>query len=175
MGDTATSFPLFASSPFFEGMMPSTNQSWSYLRDRDVVRRWLLGSPDGKVAADLLRKNAPTGNAAPILDDDAWTSWADVYEEHKDGVLLSQSCAEARGAWETRKSVKGKWRNFFSAPQGYVFRKMADTADPDFWNKPSNLYREALAHPEWCKVPRWYIVGELEKLLPKGKKIALAR
>ena len=154
--------------------MPSSNKSPSYLEEREWVLKWLDRTPDGRTAADLLRKHSRNDNASSVLDDDDWTSWGDIYEEHKEGVLLAQSCAEARSAWEVRKSMKGKWRNFFSAPGAYVFRKMADTGDPEYWNRPVNLYREALDHPEWCKVPRWYIAAELEKVLPKGKLVKLA-
>jgi len=164
--------------------MASKNQSWSYLEERNRVRNWLTKTPDGKLATELLRKNAPKENAAPILDDDSCTSWQDIVDEYKDGVMLASSCQEARGTYELARQAKStmglpgvshaRWNGFFSAPIGYVMRRQIQTGDPNYWNDPVNVYREALENPNWCRVPRSYLVGKLNDLLPGGKKIELA-
>ena len=145
------------------------------------MRKWLLSTEDGRLASDILRRNAPNQNAAPILDDDRFTSWDDIVAEYRGGVMLASSCREARGVFDLAKGAtsnmtlpgvtSAKWSNFFSAPIGYVLRRQIQTCDPNYWNEPINTYREALANPNWCRVPRAVIQGKLNDLLPKGKQI----
>ena len=61
-----------------------------------------------------------------------------------------------------------KWRLVFQPPIWYVLRRQIETMDPNFWNDPANMYREALNNPLWATVPAEIIRGELEKYLPKG-------
>lgn len=169
--------------------MASENKSFSYLEERDNVRRWLLNSKDGRLATEVLRRgnkslpNCPGDDLAPVLDDDKFTSFQDIVDEYRDGTLLATTCEEARGVFDLAKGSKSnmalpgvtsaRWSNFFSAPIGYVLRRQIQTGDPDYWNKPQNIYREALANPNWCKVPISVIRGKLEASLPKAKLVTI--
>lgn len=159
--------------------MATDNKSPSYLRDREGARAWLTRTAEGRAARDLLIRNAG-GNAAAILDDDRHVDWEDLVRENRDLPVLAASNAEARASFELARQSrstlgppggdKGKWLRVFSPPSGYVLRRQIETADPAYWNDPVNLYREALANPQWCPVPADHIRGKLESLLPKARK-----
>lgn len=159
--------------------MSTDNKSPSYLRDREAARRWLTRTPDGRAARDHLMKHGPGGQAR-ILDDDQHVEWEDLVNENRDLPLLAANCAEARSAFEMARQArstlgppgldKARWIRFFATPVAYVLRRQIETGDPDYWNDPRNLYREALDHPEWLCVPAEVIRGELEKVLPRKKQ-----
>src|SRR5436189_125039 len=47
------------------------------------------------------------------------------------------------------------------------FRRQIENMDPEYWNDPKNVLREALAFPEFCTVPQHIIRGELDRHLGK--------
>jgi len=158
--------------------MSTDNLSPSYLAERDSVRRWLFTSQDGKRAVDHLKKWAlKTGhNPANLFDDDKQVQWMDMVKAYKGATVLATNNAAARAAFDLAKQStsnmgapggKDKWRRFAGIPLDYHLRRMAETADPDYWNDPINVYRELLDNPDWLCVPADVIRGELEEALPK--------
>lgn len=156
--------------------MSSSNQSPSYLEERERTRRWLQKSKDGQLAVDELRKQGQT----VVLDDDKEVQWDDMVAEYKGAAVLAASNAEAREAFELSRHASsnmgaplnhGAWRAFASMPLGYVIRRQIETMDPGYWDDQVNLYRECLEHPEWCRVPADYIRGRLNDVLPKGPRL----
>mgnify|MGYP001591707516 CR=1 FL=1 len=162
--------------------MPSENQSPSYLEEREYARWWLMNTKDGRAAADMLRRHAPGGDASRILDDDKVVAWGDLVRENQGLPMIAANCREARNAFDLARQAssnfnaapfgKDVWRKFFTPPLGYFFRRQAEVADPDYWSDPKNVYREALAHPEWCCVSADHIRGKLNEYLPKGQLVA---
>lgn len=162
--------------------MTTSNQSPSYLAERERVRRWLARHPDGKEALRVLRQHAAPGVMNQVLEDDQQTDWEEMVKDYRGASVLAANCAEARASFELARQSrsnmgppqtdKQKWTKFFSAPIGYVLRRQIEVMDPDYWNQPVNVYREALAHPEWCSAPADYIRGALESFLPRGQQVA---
>lgn len=163
--------------------MSTDNKSPSYLMEREAVRDgFLLNTQDGEMARRILMEGGPGGQAR-ILDDDRCVDWASIRQEFEGCTVLAANCREARAAFSLAQQArstmgppgadKGRLVKFFSAPTGYVFRVMAATADPKYWDDPVNVYREALAHPEWCSAPLDVIRGLLSDALPKGTKIEI--
>lgn len=160
--------------------MSTDNKSPSYRAEREAVRKWIERTPDGKYARKQLM-DAMGGDASRILDDDQHVDWEEIVREYKGATVLAANCREAREAFELARQSsslrqlppsqdKSKWVKFLSAPAGYVLRRQIELADPDYWNDPINVYREAMEHPEWCSVPMDTIRGMLNDLLPKARK-----
>ena len=162
--------------------MATDNQSPSYLAERERVRAWLQRHPDGREALRVMRQHAAPGVMNAVLEDDDQTDWEEMVRDFAGASVLAASNREAREAFELArqsrstlgppKTDKQKWVRFFSAPIGYVLRRQIEVCDPDYWNQPVNVYREALAHPEWATAPPDYIRGALESFLPRGQKVA---
>jgi len=160
------------------GFMATDNKSPSYLEEREQVRRWFQKTQDGKEARRILM-DAVGGDASRILDDDKHVDWEEMVKDYAGCSVLAASCREAREAFEIARQSKssmgppgvdkGKWVHWFSTPIGYVLRRQIELADPDYWNDPINVFREAMDHPEWCRVPMDVIRGELEMRLPKNR------
>lgn len=156
--------------------MSSTNQSPSYLEQREYVRRWMLNHPDGKIATSTLTQC--DGNAAMVntFDDDHFTAFEDMVEDFRGASVLAASNAEAReafqiaaGARSTKMPAPGghaHWRHISQMPLAYVLRKQLETGDMHYWDNKRNLYKELLENPQWSRVPTWYLKGQLEKYLP---------
>lgn len=160
--------------------MATDNKSPSYNREREAVRKWIEKTPDGQIARKQLM-DAMGGDASSILDDDKHVDWEEIVREYRGATVLAANCKEAREAFELARQSsslrllppsadKAKWVKFFSAPTGYVLRRTIELADPDYWNDPINVYREAMEHPEWCSAPMDVIRGLLNEVLPKARK-----
>ena len=155
------------------------NQSPSHNKEREWARRWLLKTKDGSMAVDHLKASF-SNTISNELNDGNWVQWEDVVNEYKDCSMLAASNAEARAAFDiARRSTtalgspltsKSKMMRFFSPPQGYVFRRVVESGDPNYWNDRINVLREALREENalWLCVPRWVVRAHLESLLPKG-------
>lgn len=162
--------------------MATDNQSPSYLAERQRIRRWLEHHPDGREAMRVLRSDSTPAQLNAVLEDDKQTDWEELQRDYAGASVLAASCREAREAFDLARQSrttmgpprtdKQKWVRFFSAPIGYVLRRQIEVSDPDYWNQPVNVYREALAHPEWCVASADYIRGALEQFLPRGQKVA---
>ena len=158
--------------------MGSENKSPSYLEEREEARRWLLDTKEGQYAADILKEKGPHGIAAKVLDDDHFTDWESIVKEHRHDLVIAANCYEARNAVSMARQSSSllvaptqshmKWRKIMSPPIWYVLRRQIETMDPNYWNDPANMYREALNNPQWTVVPADIIRGELEKHLPSG-------
>ena len=161
-----------------------SNTAPGYQAEREYVRKWLQKTPDGKFATDLLRRSSSTKVMQAIFDDEDMTDWEEVVKDYRGATVLAASCQEARNAFDLARQSsstlgppdrsKAKMRNFFSPPLGYVLRRQIEACDPDYWNDPVNVYREALKFPEWCKVSADYLRGQLEAFLPKGAAVKLS-
>jgi len=157
--------------------MPSSNKSFEYLLERESVRRWLSESREGKYTAQWLKEESGPSVVSRVLDDDNWVNWADLIEEHREDLVLAANCQEARAAVElARKSNSlnaapvsqgSRLLRFFSPPLWYVLRRQVDLGDPDYWSDPKNMFREALEHPEWARMPAEFLRGELNRYLGK--------
>lgn len=157
--------------------MSSSNQSPSYLGEREEVLRWFQKSPDGQYLRDLIRRVDKPSDSVRIFDDDNCTNWEDLQKEYKGAVVIAANNQEARAAFEmTQQSHSNfapppggpsKMLRIFTPPLGYVLRRQVETADPYYWNDHLNVYREAQLHPDWCPVPQSYIRGALEAALPR--------
>jgi len=165
--------------------MGTDNKSLSYLRDRKIARKWLSDTKPGQYAVELMKKDMGNANLAAILTDDKWVQWEDLIAEHKDSLAIAANCAEARKAADlARKSssrmgpampTQAKWLRFFSPPISYVLRRQVETMDPDYWNDPKNVLREALDNDQWATVSADTIRGEIDRMIPgKKKKVVLA-
>lgn len=155
------------------------NQSISYNRDRTAARRWLEHTKDGQFAVEKMRQHFK-GNLGDFLGDNE-ISWSDMVEEQREGLAIAQSCSEAREAFNLARQSKSTmgvppglgngahFVKFFTPPLWYVLRRQVEVNDPEYWNYPLNVLREALSNPEWATVSAEYIRGELEKHLPKGR------
>jgi hypothetical protein len=162
--------------------MATDNKSPSYLKERAAVRKWLSETEEGRYAVDLMRAQEGPAAVSRILDDDKWVGWADLIEEHKNDLTIAANCHEVRKAVDlARKSNSlsapptsqgGKWLRFFTPEMGYVLRRQVETMDPDYWNDPKNVFREALRNPQWLTVPAELIRGELEKYLGTTRQAA---
>lgn len=162
--------------------MATQNQSPSYLAERERVRRWLAGTQDGREAVRVLKQGTSGAVLNQVLEDETHTDWEELVKGYKGAAMLAASCAEARAAFDLArqsssvmgppKTDKQKWVRFFSAPTDYVMRRTIELGDPEYWNDPVNVYREALAHPEWATASADYIRGGLENVLPRGEKVA---
>lgn len=160
--------------------MATGNQSPSYLEEREKARRFLLETKEGAEATKQLKSFMGPDTSA-VLDDDRWTNWGDIVKEHRQDTVIAASCQEARSAFDLARQSssihaaplpgKSKMRRIFSPPMWYVLRKQIQITDPNYWNDPVNIYREALAHPEWSTVSAEYLRGQLAELLPKGEKV----
>jgi hypothetical protein len=157
------------------------NYSPSYLAEMNVGRKWLLNTPDGRMATDHLRRSFGK-MADDALSDGKWVPWDDIVKEYRGGVMLAASNKEAREAFELARHsttalgspLPGKSRlmRFFSPPQGYVFRRITESGDAKYWETPINVMREALREENaaYLCVPRWVIAAHLESLLPRNPK-----
>ena len=163
--------------------MGSKNQSPSYLASRERPRNFLLNTPDGKEATRILKEHATPAEMTRIFDDDTFTNWDDIVEEHRGSTVLAASCREARGAFELAAGSRSnklpppagqsKMRRIAQIPAWYMLKRPIEMGDPEYWNSKVNTYRELLANPQWSCVPESYLRGQLEEHLPKGKKIAV--
>jgi hypothetical protein len=171
--------------------MATENKSPSYLRERLLIRRWLLESREGRFATELLKRDSNLhpdgvtkhGDLSRILDDDNYVDWEDLYLEHKSSLVIASNCAEAREAASMQMQAKGslgppiggpsKMMRFFSPPLWYHLRRQVETQNPEYWNDEVNVLREALANELWLCVPAHIVRGALEALLPKGKRVTL--
>jgi hypothetical protein len=162
--------------------MATRNQSSSYRREREWARRILTGTHQGQESIDLLKRNAPGGDASAIFDDDDLVDWEELIKEHRGNAMIAANCREAREAFDLARQSstimaapspsKAKMRRIFSPPAWYVLRKQAELGDPEYWNRPVNIYREALANPQWATVPAEYLRAALDQYLPKGQRVA---
>jgi hypothetical protein len=165
--------------------MATDNQCPEYLAEREYVRKWLKATPDGRMAESILLRSSSKKKMQAVFDDEDMTDWEELVKEYRGSTVLAANCQEARGAFDLARqsrstlgppgASKGRWRNFLSLPLGYVLRRQIETCDPDYWNDPKNVYREALQFPEFCKVPPEVIRGKLEAILPKGAVQPLRR
>ena len=151
-------------------------KSPSWLRDRKAAHRWLKNTADGKMAVRNLQENMPGGDLSSVLDNkEQWKDWEGMIEEHRNGLQIAGSCQELRNAADLARQARsnkmppignhGKWLRFFAPPMWYVLRKQVEVADPDYWNYPVNVMREALEHPQWATIPLDMIRGELNQLM----------
>lgn len=164
--------------------MGSKNQSPSYLASRERARKFLLNTKDGQEATRILKEHATPAEMTRIFDDDRFTSWDDVVEEHRGSTILAASCREARAAFDLAAGSRSnkipppagrsKMRRIAQIPAWYMLKRPIEMGDPDYWNSKENTYRELLANPQWACVPPSYLRGQLEAQLPKGKKIVLS-
>jgi hypothetical protein len=162
--------------------MATDNLSPSYLAERARVRRWLEQHPDGREAMRVMRGSSTPAELNAVLEDEKQTDWEELQKDYRGASLLAASCREGREAFELArqsssimgppKTDKQKWVKFFSPPLSYVLRRQIELSEPDYWNIKVNVYREALAHPEWCTAPADYIRGALENCLPRGQQVA---
>jgi len=166
--------------------MGTANKSESYNRDRSLVRRWLLETREGQFATEMANRGMPKGdNLSRLFDDDKWLDWEDLYKESKDSIVLAANCREAReGARMAMKSTTSmvaptggpsKMMRFFSPPMSHVLRRQIEVQDPDYWNDPKNVLREALLYPEYACVPESLLRAQLESMLPKGTKVTMTK
>jgi len=161
--------------------MGSKNQSPSYLESREKGRDFLLNTPDGQEGLRVLKEHATPAEMARIFDDDQWTGWDDLVDEHRDSTVIAKSCREAQAAFELASHAttqklpppkgKARFRKIAQIPPWYMLRRPIELGDPEYWNVPVNMYRELLANPQWSCVPAWYLRDQLNEHLPKGKKI----
>lgn len=158
-------------------LQQAENKSPSYNAVRSAVRNWLLTTPEGKYATGKLKQfQKPSfghNHLQHVIDEAYWTDHAEIYREYKDALILASNNAERRRQFE-RGEIKptpgSRMMKIFSPPLSYTLRRQAEEMDPDYWNDPRNVLREALANPEWTTVPADYLRGQLESLLPKAKK-----
>jgi len=145
--------------------MATDNKSISYLQEREKTHRFLTGTADGRLAIDNLRQDATPEEMQRVLGDDRFTDHATLREEHRGGVLVAESCREAREAFtiDQMHQTGAKWVRFFAPPFWYYIRRQIDSGNPEYWKDPANTMREALECPQWATVPAWYIRGELMK------------
>jgi hypothetical protein len=157
------------------------NHSPRHNLEREWARRWLLKTKDGSMAVDHLK--ASFGNRiSNELNDGNWVQWEDLVSEYKDCSMIAASNAEARAAFDIASHAStsmgapvgsaSKMLRFFSPPSGYVFRRIAESGDPMYWNDKVNVLREALREENalWLCVPRWIVSAHLESMLPKGTR-----
>ena len=153
--------------------MTTENTSPSYLEEREKVRKWLSTTKEGQHTVGIMKQQDGDLAVSKLLDDDQWASWGDLMTEHKDDLVLASSCAELRNAADlARKSNSlnqppmsqgARWMRFFSPPIWYVLRRQVEVGDPDYWNDPVNVMREAMENSQWSTLPADYIRGELLK------------
>ncbi len=159
--------------------MPSENKSHSYLTDRERFMRWVKLRKSGQLARENLMLHSDAGNASQLLEDDRFTDYEGIMEEHREGVLVATNCAETRKDFQrTQQGGRmvglpggARWLRFASIPAWYHWRKVAEEGDPDYWDDPRSQLRAVLEHPEWSCVPLSVIRGALNDLEPKARKI----
>ena len=163
--------------------MATTNRSISYNRDREKARHWLAHTKEGQLAVENLRRYYK-GNLGDFLGDEHEISWDDLVKEQREGLVIAQSAAEQREAFNlARQSGRpfgspvgtnsAHFVKFFSPPLWYLLRRQVEVNDPNYWNDPLNTLREAMKNEQWATAPISYIRGQLEAMLPKSRPAPL--
>jgi hypothetical protein len=152
------------------------NRSIPYNEERAAVRDWLSTTKDGAFAVEQLQKEAGSSalkpekrDAGDILTNDQHVDWPSVYREHKDDLAVAYNSRAAAEAFKIDARIgNDAWIRFFQCPGWLFFRRQIENMDPEYWNDPKNVLREAMAFPDFCTVPQHVIRAELDKYLGKA-------
>lgn len=160
-----------------EVLLSTDNRSVLYNEDRNFVRRWLDGDDDGRFALELTQRDTHASalrperkDAGDVLTNDQHFDFSSFYDEHRHDLAVAYNCREAREAFRIdARTGERTWVRFFQCPGWLFFRRQIENMDPEYWNDPKNVFREALAFPEFCTVPADRIRGEYERYLGKAQ------